>query len=270
MAIGGSITSATEGSVLFAGTAGILQQDNANFFWDDTNNRLLIGTNTQIAANRPLQVSSAIASAVVAIRNSNAAGFPVINFFDETDVSRVGIGYNNVSNLAVIDCVDNGPLAFQGGGTTRAILDLASDEVSFQLANGGTAAVSDASTGRIRYTTTGQKFQVSMNGGAYVDLATGSGTIGVERLSADGAASPTLDVTYVSGTGTDLTLANGAVDGFQKVFIVTGGSGTITPANLADGDVLTWTAAPANVSFRWDATAVTWHVDGSPYNMVTT
>ena len=46
MAIGGSITSATAGSVLFAGTSGVLQQDNTNFFWDDTNNILGIGTNT--------------------------------------------------------------------------------------------------------------------------------------------------------------------------------------------------------------------------------
>lgn len=46
MAIGGSITSATAGSVLFAGTSGVLAQDNSNLFWDDTNNRLGIGTNT--------------------------------------------------------------------------------------------------------------------------------------------------------------------------------------------------------------------------------
>jgi hypothetical protein len=44
MAIGGSITSATEGSVLFAGASGVLAQDNANFFWDDSSNRLGIGT----------------------------------------------------------------------------------------------------------------------------------------------------------------------------------------------------------------------------------
>jgi hypothetical protein len=44
MAIGGSITSATAGSVLFAGAAGVLAQDNSNLFWDDTNNRLGIGT----------------------------------------------------------------------------------------------------------------------------------------------------------------------------------------------------------------------------------
>jgi len=36
---------ATEGSVIFAGTSGILSQDNANLFWEDTNNILCVGTN---------------------------------------------------------------------------------------------------------------------------------------------------------------------------------------------------------------------------------
>src|SRR3990167_8844449 len=36
----------TEGSVLFAGASGTYSQDNANFFWDDTNNRLGIGNAT--------------------------------------------------------------------------------------------------------------------------------------------------------------------------------------------------------------------------------
>lgn len=49
----GSAESFTPGSMLFAGTSGQAQQDNANFFWDDTNNRLGIGTTSpdgQIAA----------------------------------------------------------------------------------------------------------------------------------------------------------------------------------------------------------------------------
>ena len=37
-------TGFTQGSVVFAGPGGTLTQDNANFFWDDTNNRLGIGT----------------------------------------------------------------------------------------------------------------------------------------------------------------------------------------------------------------------------------
>ena len=36
--------SPTAGSVIFGGTGGTLQEDNANFFWDDTNNRFGIGT----------------------------------------------------------------------------------------------------------------------------------------------------------------------------------------------------------------------------------
>jgi hypothetical protein len=37
LAMGSTIGSATQGSVLFAGASGALSQNNANFFWDDTN-----------------------------------------------------------------------------------------------------------------------------------------------------------------------------------------------------------------------------------------
>jgi hypothetical protein len=42
----GTATTFTAGSVVFAGASGIYSQDNANFFWDDANNRLGIGTAT--------------------------------------------------------------------------------------------------------------------------------------------------------------------------------------------------------------------------------
>ena len=54
IAIGGAITGATEGSVLFAGAAGILAQDNANFFWNDSNNTLILGNPTTPATNRSI------------------------------------------------------------------------------------------------------------------------------------------------------------------------------------------------------------------------
>jgi len=40
----GTATTFTAGSVVFAGASGVYTQDNANFFWDDTNNRLGVGT----------------------------------------------------------------------------------------------------------------------------------------------------------------------------------------------------------------------------------
>ena len=46
MSVGGTVTSGTVGSMLFVGSGPVLAQDNANVFWDDTNNRLGIGTAT--------------------------------------------------------------------------------------------------------------------------------------------------------------------------------------------------------------------------------
>jgi hypothetical protein len=46
IAIGDLISGGTAGSVLFVGADGTLAQDNANLFYDDTSNRLGIGTNT--------------------------------------------------------------------------------------------------------------------------------------------------------------------------------------------------------------------------------
>ena len=43
--IGDNLASGTAGSALFLDGSGNLAQDNANFFWDDSNNRLGIGTN---------------------------------------------------------------------------------------------------------------------------------------------------------------------------------------------------------------------------------
>ncbi len=51
VALGGTGTSTqfTPGSIVFAGASGIYNQDNANFFWDDTNDRFGIGTNAPSA-----------------------------------------------------------------------------------------------------------------------------------------------------------------------------------------------------------------------------
>lgn len=62
-AIGSSIGSATEGSVLFAGVAGILAQDNSNFFWNDTNNRF--GINTAATPLAAFDVRSAVTGVAV-------------------------------------------------------------------------------------------------------------------------------------------------------------------------------------------------------------
>jgi hypothetical protein len=50
MSIGGAVVSGTPGSVLFIGAGGVLAQDNANFFWDDTNKILKSGAQIDLLA----------------------------------------------------------------------------------------------------------------------------------------------------------------------------------------------------------------------------
>ena len=59
-----SAAALTQGSVLFAGASGVIAEDNANFFWDDTNNRLGLGTATP---GTQFYVSKNAASAISAV-----------------------------------------------------------------------------------------------------------------------------------------------------------------------------------------------------------
>jgi hypothetical protein len=68
-------TALTAGSVLFAGTSGLLAQDNANLFWDDTNNRLGIGTTVPAF---DLEVKKA--QPTIAVNWTNTANYGYVGF----------------------------------------------------------------------------------------------------------------------------------------------------------------------------------------------
>ena len=73
----GTSTAFTTGSVVFAGASGTYTQDNANFFWDDTNNRLGIGTSGPTAKFQVAGTgtSTAFRGNVNAIFGSNGSGY---------------------------------------------------------------------------------------------------------------------------------------------------------------------------------------------------
>lgn len=88
--IGSTLTGGTTGSVLFVGAGPVLAQDNANFFWDDTNNWLGLGT----TPSYPLHVLKAGGTGVTAwflgsgtyssLRMGNTSNGPTTKYLEIT------------------------------------------------------------------------------------------------------------------------------------------------------------------------------------------
>ena len=84
----------TTGSVLFVNSSGQIAQDNANFFWDDTNNRLGIGT-----ASPAYKIDVSGTGDQVVNITTNTSGSPKLNF-TAAGVNSGYIQYNR-SNAAL-------------------------------------------------------------------------------------------------------------------------------------------------------------------------
>ena len=98
----GASTAFTAGSIVFAGAGGTYSQDNSNLFWDDTNNRLGLGTPTttnRIDVNGNAAIGSIYAGVISAPVNGlivqGKAGFGT--FAPAAQVS-IGNGANEATN----------------------------------------------------------------------------------------------------------------------------------------------------------------------------
>jgi hypothetical protein len=101
----------TTGSILFsADSSGLISQNNANFFWDNTNNRLGLGT---AAPSARLDVHSS--SGTSAILNGTAASNALLTF-QNTGVSKWSVGN------AVSSTVANDFLIYDNVNTTPRLL----------------------------------------------------------------------------------------------------------------------------------------------------
>ena len=107
---GGSVTvsTMTAGSVLFAGTSGVLTQDNANLFYDNTNDRLGIGTvspitQLHVSGKTPSSNTSSVSIGTdpldIAVQDKYAY---VVNFSSNTLQS---INISNAASPAVVGSV---------------------------------------------------------------------------------------------------------------------------------------------------------------------
>jgi len=121
------------GSVLFSGTSNQLQQDNANLFWDDTNNRLGIGTN---APGAPLDIHNTVAGTTTVQINNTSSSNAYVAF------QQNNVGYWRIGNTAAANSFDilNNSLAntpFSLNSSTNEFTLLGNVKINTSIAAGG-------------------------------------------------------------------------------------------------------------------------------------
>jgi hypothetical protein len=108
----GTSTAFTAGSVVFAGASGVYTQDNANLFWDNTNDRLGIGTATP---------SDLLHVAGGNMRVSGAT--PVIAVWNAAGSDRYGYIFGQSGSMTFAAEGASRPMSFSVNGSERMRID---------------------------------------------------------------------------------------------------------------------------------------------------
>lgn len=184
MSIGGTVTSGTAGSVLFVNSGPVLAQDNTNFYWDDTNNRLSLG---------------------------GIGGAPAAPLHVLADSSNLGVRVKANAAAINVDLSSDGSVGFLGTTTNHGLELWTNSTTRVRIEAGGLVGINDA--------TPGAQLDVTANGtgtvGAIVNGANGA-TADLLKLQING----TDIVRFVPVSGdvntvlSDGALATTATDGF--------------------------------------------------------
>lgn len=264
-AIGGLVSGGTAGSVLFVGTGSVLAQDNASFFWDDTNNRLGIGTasptytlevvNAEGGAEIVAKFSASDSTGYYAIINSTggATGF---------SPALVAAGTTTLSNYIVAQgTTDTGSNPLQifrariGAGTASTARPL------FSWQNDSTEAMQLDALGRLRmntaaaYSTTGLTSQGVLYYGS---------TGGVLTLAAFSSAGNTqFNLNTAVGSGTNATrFSIGSTGRFNDSPAAITASNTVAWTYTVPSDSGLTAATEASVA-TWNTATRTWATSGT-------
>ncbi len=221
-------TALSQGSIPFIGASGLLLQDNTNLFWDDTNNRLGLGT---ITPNYTLDVSGDIRTSATLYAST-------------TEITNLTITTASSTQLTVSDKSWLGTVlggTWQGTSITDTYID---DDITLtnitQITN---RAISDTS-GTLLVGRGGTGLTTATAGYALIGLdadtlqATSSIFIKPDGNVGIGAIAPTSTL-QVSGGDVHFQAANGAPGLFYDYANNRMGLGTTTPAQdlSVDGNI---------------------------------
>lgn len=133
----------TTGSVPFIGASGLISQNNAKLFWDNTNYRLGIGTAAPAVALHV--IISHTSAGTISHQNTHVSGFTSITAYDSAGTYRTSWGYGNASAGG----------QYQG----KAFLDL-NTGVDFYLGHGTSTRLSVLGDGKVGIGCTDPEWQV--------------------------------------------------------------------------------------------------------------
>jgi hypothetical protein len=224
----GTSTAFTAGSVLFAGASGVYSQNNANLFWDNSNTRLGISTNTpsqklHVVGNVLVTPATWGSSGTGAVYLGDTNNYVSATFGGDMDVVGFGaISFKNVSGgltermriTAAGDVtVSTGNLvigtsgkgidfsATAGTGTSELLADYEEGTWTPTITTSSGTITSYTSSGY--YTKIGR--QVTLNGlFTITNIGTGTGSIGISNLPfsiANAVAGGTARESAVNGLG---------------------------------------------------------------------
>lgn len=254
-----TLTGMTAGSVLFAGTGGVLSQDNASLFLDNTNNRLGIGTTAPLKLLHIHESADSETASQLLLQNMgggiNAAaiGFQVAHTSEYTTLGpKGGIAYQRTSSNG------RGNMIFYNRATDDTSAYTAGDAV-ITLQLGGNVGIGNtipavaldvgatASAMRVRNLFTdasnGEWFGISWAANVATIGAEKNGTGTVRPVTAAGTWTFTAPVL---GAATATSVTTSATDFLHKT------SGTLTGGGTAN--VPTLTAGPvAGNPTKWVA-----------------
>lgn len=160
----GTTTTFTTGSIIFAGASGVYSQDNTNFFWDDTNNRLGIGTTGPASK---LHVVNNADGEAFRVQRGGGSNFTLlrVNMDDAANTATIEATAGAGNPALVFSTVgsdrmrisDNGNVGIGATANASAILDVQSTTKGLRLPNMTTTqknAISSPAAGLMVFDTT--------------------------------------------------------------------------------------------------------------------